>query len=251
MPKLEELYPENIRLDGGTQPRAKIDQRQCDEYGERMKAGDQFPPLDVYFDGEHYWLADGFHRLRASVFALPGKALMCNVYEGTVEDARWHSLSANKTHGLRRTYEDKQRAVETALRHPRGTGKSDRQIADHVGVHFETVAKYRRMLERAATIGKSDSRTGRDGRKIDVSKIGKRRSKTTKSGRDENGVSISRNARTPKRGHSEPCPMIPLQFSPNNPKTAAATLSQHFSRQFIETLILELTQRLSEPGDPE
>jgi hypothetical protein len=50
---------------------------------------------------------------------------------------------------------------------------SDRQIADHVGVHFETVGKYRAEMKAAGTIGSSDSRTGRDGRTINTANIGK------------------------------------------------------------------------------
>ena len=56
MPTTEMIFPECIRLDGGTQPRAKIDQAVCDDYGERMKAGEKFPAIDVFFDGENYWL---------------------------------------------------------------------------------------------------------------------------------------------------------------------------------------------------
>src|SRR3990172_2809657 len=102
MPTIEKLFPEDIRLDGGTQPRAKIDQAVCDDYGERMKAGEKFPPVDVFFDGENYWLADGFHRIQAYVMAVPGEAIECNVFQGTLADAQWHSYSVNKAHGIRR-----------------------------------------------------------------------------------------------------------------------------------------------------
>jgi hypothetical protein len=42
--------------------------------------------------------------------------------------------------------------------------------------------------------------------------------------------------------------MIPLQFSPNNPQTAAATIVREFSSEFVQTLIAELTHLLSEQG---
>ena len=134
MPTIEKIFPEYIRLDGDTQPRAKIDQAVCDDYGERMKAGEKFPPIDVFFDGEDYWLADGFHRVRAYVMAVPGEAIECNVFQGSLQDAQWHSYSVNKTHGLRRTNEDKKRAVQAALAHPEAADKSNVQIADHCGV---------------------------------------------------------------------------------------------------------------------
>ena len=128
MPTTEMIYPENIRLDGGTQPRAKINQQICDEYGQRMKAGEKFPPIDVFFDSENYWLADGFHRIQAYVMAVPGEAIVCNVFRGSLQDAQWHSYSVNKAHGLRRKKEDKERAVKAALQHPDGAKKSDRKF---------------------------------------------------------------------------------------------------------------------------
>ncbi len=82
-----------------------------------MKAGEKFPPIDVFFDGEDYWLADGFHRIQAYVMAVPGEAIECNVFKGTQQDAQWYSYSVNKTHGLRRTNADKIGAVKAALTH--------------------------------------------------------------------------------------------------------------------------------------
>ena len=31
-----------------------------------MEEGAIFPPVTVFFDGEHFWLADGFHRVQAA-----------------------------------------------------------------------------------------------------------------------------------------------------------------------------------------
>jgi hypothetical protein len=169
-PTLKDLPLAAIRLDGGTQPRVRIDEEIVREYAERMKAGDRFPPVQVCFDGTDHWLSDGFHRVKAAGEA-GLKSIQAEVWEGTRDDAFWMSLAANKDHGLRRSNEDKARAVKAALvARPR---MSDRQIADHVGVHFDTVAKYRAELKAAGTIGNSDSRTGRDGRTINTANIGR------------------------------------------------------------------------------
>ncbi len=146
MPNTELIPTGKIRTDGGTQPRAKINMETCLDYAEQMKSGDRFPPVEVYFDGQHYWLADGFHRYFAHRNAHPGEPIEAVVYQGTREDAQWHSYGVNKTHGLRRTNKDKERAVKAALLHPKGAELSDRQIALHVGVTPPTVAKYRREL---------------------------------------------------------------------------------------------------------
>ncbi len=60
------LLPINrIRTDGGTQPRAALDINTIRDYAELLHNGVKFPPVDVFWDRSEYWLADGFHRLRA------------------------------------------------------------------------------------------------------------------------------------------------------------------------------------------
>jgi hypothetical protein len=95
-------------------------------------------------------------------------------------DAQWISFSVNATHGLRRSAEDKANAVRGALRHPTGQALSDQKLAAHVGVSDKTVAKYRAELAATSEIPKSTSRTGRDGRTINTSKIGKKRRKPSR-----------------------------------------------------------------------
>jgi transposase-like protein len=147
-----------IRLDGGTQPRSALDFTAIDDYAEAMAAGVKFPPVVVFHDGEHYWLADGFHRLKAA-FAAGFDAVDGELRQGTLEDAQWYSFSANKTNGLRRTNEDKQRAVKSALLHPRAAEMSNSAIARHVGVDEATVRNWRAKLETSSEIPKIDTRT--------------------------------------------------------------------------------------------
>jgi transposase-like protein len=94
--------------------------------------------------------------------------------QGTREDAQWYSFAANKTHGLKRSNEDKQRAVKAALAHPKGAAISDSQIAKHVGVSIPTVSAWRGKLEATLKILKSPERIGRDGRTINTENIGRR-----------------------------------------------------------------------------
>lgn len=142
-----------VRTDGGTQPRAAIDSRVVDEYATEMKAGANFPPVDVFYDGENYWLADGFHR-RDAVDWRGHKEIECEVHQGTLEDAQWYSFGANKTNGMRRTNDDKQRAVKAALVHPKGAELSDGEIARHVGVGHNMVSEWRKKLEPIFTKSK-------------------------------------------------------------------------------------------------
>jgi transposase-like protein len=137
----------SIPIDGGTQPRAVMDYDAIDDYTDSMKdEGAQFPPVVVFYDGTNYWLADGFHRCSAA-FAAELDEIECDIRQGTLEDAQWYSFSANKTNGLRRTNEYKQRAVQAALKHPLSKGLSDSKIAEHVGVAVSTVGDWRKKLE--------------------------------------------------------------------------------------------------------
>jgi len=170
----ESIPINSIRLDGGTQPRAAIDFDAVFDYMDAMSDGAIFPPVVVFYDGTNYWLADGFHRVKA-VEKAGRDEVACEMRQGTREDAQWYSFAANKTNGLRRTNDDKHRAVKAALKHPKGAGQSDSQIARHVGVDHKTVAAWREKLEATREIPKSAKRAGGDGRTINTSKIGNRR----------------------------------------------------------------------------
>lgn len=142
-----EIRLEQIRLDGGTQPRAFINASTVDDYAESFTEGIELPPVVLFFDGENYWLADGFHR----VYAARKNGFLginADIRQGTREDAQWYSFGANKTHGLRRTNQDKQRAVEAALKHALAKDKSAQEIALHCGVSDMTVLKYRDPISK-------------------------------------------------------------------------------------------------------
>lgn len=140
------LELQTIRTDGETQPRESIDPIVIAEYAEDMQAGATLPPVVVFHDGAAYWLADGFHRYHAAL-AIGADAIAADVRLGTVEDARWYSYGANKDHGLRRTNEDKRRAVLAALKHPQAALLSDSEIARHCGVHRNTILQYRHLAQ--------------------------------------------------------------------------------------------------------
>jgi len=124
--------------------------------------------VQVYFDGTDHWLSDGFHRVKAAAEA-GQTTIQAEVWEGTRDDAFWMSLAANKDHGLRRSNDDKARAVKAALAaKPR---LSDGAIAEHVGVSDRMVAKHRAKM--TPKISESAERTGRDGRTINTANIGK------------------------------------------------------------------------------
>ena len=136
------LRLDRIRMDGGTQPREKIDDATVDEYARDMKAGDKFPPVVVFYDGTAYWLADGFHRCKAAS-KLREEEITADVHMGALRDAVLYSASANAVHGMRRTNEDKRRAVLKMLEDREWRAWSDREIARQCNVSRELVGDIR------------------------------------------------------------------------------------------------------------
>jgi hypothetical protein len=134
-----------IRLDGGTQSRADLDNTVINEYCEAMKEGAEFPPVVVFHDGEAYWLSDGFHRVYAATNARFAE-IEADVRKGTVRDARRFSMSANARHGKRRTNADKRHGVLMALEDEEWNVLSDHEIAEMCYVTQPFVSKIRNEL---------------------------------------------------------------------------------------------------------
>jgi ParB-like chromosome segregation protein Spo0J len=131
-----------IKLDGGTQSRAEINQALVEEYADFIAAGAVFPAVRIFTNGIDYYLADGFHRYFAHQKA--GKSTIeADVENGTQREAIWYSLSANTKHGNRPTNADKRKAVMTVLEDFEWCEYSDAEIARHCGVSPKTVAAYR------------------------------------------------------------------------------------------------------------
>lgn len=132
----------HLRMDGGTQSRALLDEEVVRDYASAMKEGAIFPPVSVIYDGKNYWLWDGFHRVHATQ-ACGLEVIACVVEQGTQRDAILKSCGANPTHGLRRTNADKRRAVLTLLNDEEWQRWSDSEIARRCAVNQSTVSRIR------------------------------------------------------------------------------------------------------------
>lgn len=149
---VREVPIDDIRIDGGTQIRERIDEDTVAEYASRVQDGNDFPACIIFHDGSDHWLADGFHRVMAHKRA--GKeAILCDVRKGTKRDALFYALGANKFHGLPLGRGDKKRAVLLMLQE---WGKcSQTEIAKHVGVSqpfvSQVAASYKDLLDRPTT----------------------------------------------------------------------------------------------------
>jgi ParB-like chromosome segregation protein Spo0J len=211
MRSTEPIAISKFRLDGGTQPRAALNLHAIEDYTKAMTAGAKFPPVTVFYDGENYWLADGFHRVKAAG-AAGLDVIECEIRQGTRKDAQWYSFSANKSNGLRRTTSDKQRAVKAALLHANGISLSDGQIARHVGVDQKTVSNWRRRLQASQEIPKMTARSV------------KRKGKTY----EQDTAKIGR-LKQQQRPHAQP-PLDPAAETAGNAKTTHTTASSRKDR---------------------
>lgn len=158
---VESLGLSQIRTDGDTQVRVSFSSELVTEYAEAMKRGDEFPAIDVFFDGETYWLADGFYRV-AAARKTSRESIEANVHQGGQREALLYAVGANETHGLRRTNEDKRRAVHILLADKEWQGWSDREIARQTKTSQPFVTKLRHDYLQTL----SDGPAGRDARRV-------------------------------------------------------------------------------------
>jgi hypothetical protein len=105
---------EIIRTDGDTQRRIGITPSVVDRYTLDMMHGAKFPALKVVFDGEHYWLYDGFHT-RMAYINNEIDVVTVEVVYGTLKEARRLSLGVNGRHGHQVSDADKFAKVKWAV----------------------------------------------------------------------------------------------------------------------------------------
>jgi hypothetical protein len=85
------------RIDG-TQPRDHINVEVAEWYKALIEDGREFPPVMVFFDGQSYWLADGFHRITAWG-SLGWTEVPAEVRFGSLRDATSTGRSATDEYG--------------------------------------------------------------------------------------------------------------------------------------------------------
>jgi hypothetical protein len=131
-----------IRTDPLVQPRAHLNPGVIAEYCEAMLDGAEFPPVEVILTDGQYLLVEGYLRFEAAKLA-NRKTLRCEVRQGDLRMALLRSAVANAQHGLRRTWEDKRRAVGKLLADREWSKWSDREIARQCSVSHGFVSQVR------------------------------------------------------------------------------------------------------------
>ena len=153
-----------IRRDGGTQPRGGINPSTAQKYAQMRREGRTPPAVVVFYDGENYWLGDGFHRIEGSLLA-GFSDQPTEIRQGTQRDAIFFSLGANAYHGLALSDDDRRRAAIRLLLDEEWGAMSSRAIADHVGYRSKTsVNNIRQQLREKGALGPMTEIVGTDGK---------------------------------------------------------------------------------------
>lgn len=148
-----------IRRDSGAQFRDKISEVHIGRIIEGIENGAAIEPIEVFFDGDVYWLADGEHRVIAH--ERTGRAdIEAEVKDGSQMDARRRGRSANSEHNaLPRSVKAKRAAVTDALTNdPEWAKWSDQAVAKGCGVSREFVRQMRNELGLTCNVA-SEERT--------------------------------------------------------------------------------------------
>lgn len=132
---LSEVLLKDLRDDPALQQRVELDEGAVDELAEIAADPDAGPmePIDVCQDAKALWPYDGRHRI-AGWRKAGRKTILARVRPGTLRDAILLSCGANTRHGLKRTADDKRRALRTLLADAEWAAWPDARIARAAGL---------------------------------------------------------------------------------------------------------------------
>ena len=156
MSEIQTLFIKNLTLDPKYQARSSMDLQVIKDYEAVISEGRDMPPIKVIRIKDVLYVVDGFHRVHA--YRNQGRdRIETDVIDGNDRLALELAVSANQAHGLRRSNQDKTKAVEMVLDDLELMGESDRFIAKLCGVSPPFVGDIRLRLEKP----KSSSRYAR------------------------------------------------------------------------------------------
>ena len=134
------IDPNTVVIVPECQSRVGMDAAIIEEYADAYADGAPMPPVDLYRDEDgQLYCGDGHYRIMGARQA--GVDVRAIVYDGGMRAAQWRACAANAEHGVRRTAEDKRRAVAMAI--ALEPEMSDNELARHCRVSAHFVASVR------------------------------------------------------------------------------------------------------------
>jgi hypothetical protein len=158
MSEIKTLLIKDLTLDTRFQARSRMDLQVIRDYEAVISEGRIMPPIKVVRIQDVLYVVDGFHRLHA--YRNQGRdRIEAEVKESTAQDALILAITANQAHGLRRSNQDKIKAVEMALEDIELACQSDRQLAKLCGVRPPFVAGVRSHSKKSKPVSKFTRKT--------------------------------------------------------------------------------------------
>lgn len=173
-----EFHIKDLVLDKDVQMRAALSRPAIADYAEVYRHGGKMPcPVVFWMPGGKKYVADGMHRVLAKKMltkqGVKGHTtIRCEVRTGNKRDAMLYAAGANRTHGVRRTNEDKRKCVLSFLGDEEWRQWADTEIARHAGVTPSMVGRYRKYLGSGA---KSDLQDDGGEMRVHFDAAGKKR----------------------------------------------------------------------------
>jgi uncharacterized ParB-like nuclease family protein len=140
---IRKLKIDDLVLDPRLQARAGCNEEAIGEYAEALKDGKEFPPITVVSVDGALYVVDGWHRVKAHEDA-DLEEIDATVQEGAWSTAIAWAAAANAAHGLRRTPDDKRRAVRMCLADEDLCRKSSRELGGIAKASHTFVDKMRK-----------------------------------------------------------------------------------------------------------
>jgi|GEM_PF-1176545 len=250
MSKTQFINIDQLSFEPEIQIRVKIDMETVAHYASCMETEDdlkKFPPVIVFYDGKHYWLADGHHR-RAAALEAGHTEIWAEIREGTVNDAIWEAIVANGKQGLGLNIEDRKRAITIAI--TKWPDRSTTIIAEAVGCHQSTVSRIKNEVMQLHNLNVPATIIGKDGKSYPATR-------KIKAPPPEAQPVSEEKAQTPvtEPETSEPLPSknVPCieELSPSvarttlqgirqdDPDHLLSNLNMHFREGYIEDLVIK------------
>jgi uncharacterized ParB-like nuclease family protein len=132
-----------LTRDVRAQSRVGLSEETVNDYADLLRRGVWLPPVDVFWDGRRYWLADGWHRC-AACDLIKRRHVECQVHDGGLRDAILYAVGSNSTHGLRPGAADTRRRVQILLNDREWSQWSNCEIARRCAVSEGMVRYLRR-----------------------------------------------------------------------------------------------------------
>ncbi len=156
------LYLKDISIAASPKVRAEIREDTVKEYREVYASkNNRMPEPHVFKHNGEFIVGDGLHRVTA-MQQMGIKASSFEVHEGGMVECLKFALTANLSHGLRRTSADKRAGVWAAIK--QFPAMSNNELSKVCAVDDHTVAAVRSEMENALEVKVVSKRQGADGK---------------------------------------------------------------------------------------